>query len=232
MHPHSSPSQTCRTTKTSHTFSFQDEIPLGPDFEHTPLSEYAPLAPVRLVKENNKYWVWEVIRCPYCGGRHRHGISGGDIPPHGDPRRSLGGRIAHCHPNEEDYVIPAESEYRLIAINGTPSRLDMETFFPMMERVKGEAPPDAIDEPGYVYIMRAGGRYKIGVSRDVESRLRSIATASPFPVSLVYAEQSPDPYGLERDIHQRLADHRVHGEWFELDTLTLSDVLAMMGDAK
>ena len=98
---------------------FIDVVPLDPAMEHTPLDKAAPLAPVRLVREGG-VWYWEVIRCPYCGKKHRHG--GEDWI---ESRRWLGCRIAHCMPRDYD-------EYRLVAVEGDPTRHELDEHFPMM----------------------------------------------------------------------------------------------------
>lgn len=111
---------------------FTDPIPLdGGPMEFTPVYKESPTAPVRLV-ENEGSRQWEVIRCPYCEGKHRHGIGGGD------PRLFLGGRMAHCSPESHvDYETAqstpcwnGDAEYRLIAIEGRPSKDELDKHFP------------------------------------------------------------------------------------------------------
>lgn len=99
----------------------------------TPVYKGSPDAPVRLV-DKKTYWNWEVVRCPFCEGTHEHG----GIPKSEDPREYLGGRMAHCSP---DHYIPYEvaqatpcwngdAEYRLIAIEGRPSKSELDEHFP------------------------------------------------------------------------------------------------------
>jgi len=69
-----------------------------------------------------------------------------------------------------------------------------------------------------LYLFKAGPFFKIGFSRDVKARLRTIASNCPLPVELVCSL----PEGLssketERRLHKRFRTKRVRGEWFRLD---------------
>lgn len=114
--------------------TFMKELSLkdGP-MDHTPMYQDAPLAPVRLV-DCKTYWNWEVVRCPYCEGTHEHG----GIPKDEEPRLYLGGRLAHCSPDlHVSYEVTdaspcwnGDAEYRLIAIEGKPSKAELDEHFP------------------------------------------------------------------------------------------------------
>lgn len=83
-------------------------VPLHPDFAWTPIDRTAPIAYVGLGQtvfaDRGEWPRWQVHRCPYCGGRHDHSAGS----PGDDPRRFLGGRIAHCFPDS------GSGEYRLV----------------------------------------------------------------------------------------------------------------------
>ena len=84
--------------------------------------------------------------------------------------------------------------------------------------------------PGSVYFVRAGsgdGPVKIGHSADVSARLASLQTASPTPLQLMGAVACTDAPRLEREIHARLADLRLEGEWFQWDP-RIQDELARL----
>lgn len=65
--------------------------------------------------------------------------------------------------------------------------------------------------PSYTYAVRCAetGRFKIGQSHTPAQRLRQLQTMSPTRLLWV---------GLlmlsERDAHEMLSPHRMHGEWF------------------
>ena len=66
-----------------------------------------------------------------------------------------------------------------------------------------------------VYFFRAGDLVKIGYSRrDVQARLRACQTGSP--VSLTLWHTVPGGPDVERELHQRFAADRQHGEWFRI----------------
>lgn len=142
MHNHSIPLPINSTTKPQ-TFRYIDPGEPSAFVATTPVNVDAPLAPVILQTEAG-VWHWLVVRCPYCGGNHTHGWEQWKHSP--DPREFLGGRIAHCTATIEDehyrenYRGPMGYEYRLIAIEGVPSRPELDTYFPLCKRTR-KAPP-------------------------------------------------------------------------------------------
>lgn len=70
---------------------------------------------------------------------------------------------------------------------------------------------------GYVYILRAEtGYHKIGRTLDYEDRRRTFTVKLPFRIEYELVIASEDYAQLEADLHERYADKRVDGEWFEL----------------
>lgn len=70
----------------------------------------------------------------------------------------------------------------------------------------------------YIYVMACGDVCKVGLTWDAKKRLRGIQAANHQPVELVAVYPVP-PQGTEwaeREAHQRLAEHRVRGEWFRV----------------
>ena len=71
----------------------------------------------------------------------------------------------------------------------------------------------------YVYLLRGdSGFYKIGISQNVESRLRHLNTSNPDHLSIVTAKIVEDAPALERKLHDEYAACRTKtdGEWFRL----------------
>lgn len=60
-----------------------------------------------------------------------------------------------------------------------------------------------------------GGPIKIGVSGQVEERMRSLQRATPRPLRLLAT--IPGSHRDERDLHKRFAELRIHGEWFKAE---------------
>lgn len=75
------------------------------------------------------------------------------------------------------------------------------------------------------------GAKKIGVTNgDVRLRLSSLQTGNHEPISIIDAMYVPEDGALEieKETHRRLADCRIHGEWFNCTT---EDALSEMETA-
>lgn len=85
-----------------------------------------------------------------------------------------------------------------------------------------------MSDPGYIYIMAADGVfegiYKIGYSINPASRLRKI-TLMPFSVRLLHIVACDNMVLVEGILHTHLVNFRVKGEWFNLDSHTLDELL-------
>lgn len=80
------------------------------------------------------------------------------------------------------------------------------------------AAPSRRTTAGYVYVIKSeNGRYKIGLTRNLDARLSSIATASPFLTQLAHYFKTSQMRELEKALHDHFAAKRQQGEWFELD---------------
>ena len=64
--------------------------------------------------------------------------------------------------------------------------------------------------------MRAGRYYKIGRTTNLDGRLSALSTQLPFPVDLVRSFKVANAPQKEHTLHERFADKRVRGEWFQL----------------
>lgn len=63
-----------------------------------------------------------------------------------------------------------------------------------------------------------GGPYKVGLTSDIQRRLDALQTASPVDLQVHHTFEVADVYEArvaERAAHERLASHRVRGEWFD-----------------
>jgi hypothetical protein len=78
-------------------------------------------------------------------------------------------------------------------------------------------------ETGFVYLMRSGKHYKIGLTVSVGSRERQLAIQIPVPPRTIHSIETDDPRGVETYWHRRFAEKRGEGEWFDL---TAEDVAA------
>jgi hypothetical protein len=82
------------------------------------------------------------------------------------------------------------------------------------------------DRFGYVYIVKAlSGEYKIGRSKDVNTRLRSLTTSAPCKLELVHKIRADDSILAESILHTKFSAKRLRGEWYGLVESDLADLL-------
>ena len=70
---------------------------------------------------------------------------------------------------------------------------------------------------GWVYIIRPRNMpYKIGISTDVNARIRDFRGAFPYEVDLIHIVRTSDLANAEAFFHHHFAAKRLNGEWFDL----------------
>jgi len=94
------------------------------------------------------------------------------------------------------------------------------------------APPRPATAPmnkrgGYVYLLEAeNGLYKIGRSRHPRFRIAELTKAvAPFKIKAINTAWYPDCHVAERELHERFKDRRRRGEWFELSSTEVREVI-------
>jgi len=61
---------------------------------------------------------------------------------------------------------------------------------------------------------------KIGVSSNVEKRIKEIQCSCPFSVEVLITYPVSDDYLIEKALHNKYNEHRQNGEWFNLSVIT------------
>ena len=70
---------------------------------------------------------------------------------------------------------------------------------------------------GYVYVIsNQQGQYKIGKAADVNSRLQSLATGSPFELVVILSYRVTNALEEEARLHAQFSAKKIRNEWFML----------------
>lgn len=106
--------------------------------------------------------------------------------------------------------------------------IDVDAHAGLSRMLSSEVITGRVTDDRSVYFIQAdnGGLIKIGVAKDVTARLYQIQLMCPVRL-VVLATVPGGGAALEAELHQRFADARRHGEWFE----PTQDLLAFIAEA-
>lgn len=82
----------------------------------------------------------------------------------------------------------------------------------------------------YVYVLRTGEYYKVGMTKDVQARIAGLQTSNPKKIELVGSRLVRDAHALEVILHRYLTDHKAGGgtEWFKLSADLVIELMIKM----
>lgn len=87
-------------------------------------------------------------------------------------------------------------------------------------------------DKGYIYLFECGGKYKIGLSRDVERRIKEL-DYRPFTINLIAKSRLlTDPFNVERELHERYTKNKLTGEWFTLSENQVNEIKRYLNEVK
>jgi hypothetical protein len=76
-----------------------------------------------------------------------------------------------------------------------------------------------------VYLVRANGIYKIGVSKNVGQRVKEIRSKVKCPVELIHS--FPGWVSAEGMLHKMYENQRLKGEWFDLTNVDVQEIMTI-----
>lgn len=94
-------------------------------------------------------------------------------------------------------------------------------------KIELSKPKKTINKIGEVYLIKGeNNRYKIGFSKNSESRTKALKLSSCENHELIHKIKVKNPHKREQELHCMFNKKRTHSEWFELDN---SDVEYIKG---
>lgn len=119
-----------------------------------------------------------------------------------------------------EFIAAIQQFYIDMSLASDCSIADLHNHMEFVEEEKPKKKESAVTKkkasPGYVYCVRVGDYYKIGVSGNPEARYKQIKTGSPHKVIEIAKKFFNNPYGVEAGLHEGLKGYRKEGEWFDL----------------
>lgn len=81
-----------------------------------------------------------------------------------------------------------------------------------------------------IYILKCAGKYKIGVSKNIELRVKQL-TKSPFSIEVVYKNKPTKmAYLIEKRVHNMFFDNKIIGEWFDFTDYALQEIVKFINN--
>lgn len=67
---------------------------------------------------------------------------------------------------------------------------------------------------------------KIGYTTDIDKRIKSLQTASPTGINLIYLVESDYAYQMEQSLHKQYSSKNSNLEWFKLNETDIKNVIS------
>lgn len=123
------------------------------------------------------------------------------------------------HGNERVYFRkPPLKKVRLRAIVGSAEF--HKEYGELLSKLSNDAENDGDNNAskhstrGFVYFIRSANAVKIGVTRNLSTRMSELQVSNAHRLELIAA--IPGGRALEKRLHEKFARHRANGEWFRL----------------
>ena len=66
---------------------------------------------------------------------------------------------------------------------------------------------------------------KIGFTTDIEKRIKSLQTASPTGIRIIYLVESDYAFKMEQSLHKRYSSKNSNLEWFKLSDTDIEEII-------
>lgn len=77
---------------------------------------------------------------------------------------------------------------------------------------------------GTIYVITNRARYKIGKTTNLSQRLKGLQTSNPDPLEIVFECEVRGYDIVEKLLHEKYADKRTGGEWFNLSEIDIQEI--------
>lgn len=125
----------------------------------------------------------------------------------------------------EEIVRYAEEHETDIEIHNLKSELEL-----MRSHYGEPKPKKRLPKKRYVYLLKCGDKFKVGVSKNVDRRIKEL-DKRPLPIKLVAKSKLVHcAFEAEREIHEWLDEYRIDGEWFDIPSGFVESVVQAIAD--
>ena len=84
---------------------------------------------------------------------------------------------------------------------------------------------------GIIYIIFDGSAFKIGVTQNINKRLKSLQTSCSKKLEIIFSKEVINYTKLELFLHDKYKDKRLSGEWFDLTTEDLNNITKIINES-
>ncbi len=121
----------------------------------------------------------------------------------------------------------AQAQIDYYVRNGYLTRRMKDQAKEIIDRRWDELKPKRLQKRHFLYAASNGSHVKIGMSSSVESRVKTLQTASPVKLELLWqcyaGEDDKEAKRQERKLHTALRKYKIRSEWFSRDCMGVVD---------
>ena len=136
----------------------------------------------------------------------------------------------NCFGKFDEMIEQVVEELRMSQIENEKQRIESEYQKKIQSLQHNTKTYQEVDKNQHVYIMKMDGGTKVGKTKDIASRVRSLQTANKNEIQLLYDCLTSDADILERLVHNLLDQYRCSNrEFFDCDVNYMKLVISVCG---